>query len=301
MQADGDGDGLYDEDESGVYGTNPQVFDTDGDGSGDGEEIYLGTDPLTANAAVARTDSDGDGLYDDDETNIYGTNANTADSDGDGVGDGEEVFAGADPLTPAGNVAPQADVPPPAQEAPAPTCRQLGVPCNADGECCPGALCCWDGVSLRTECTDVSATGVCPGDTPIPAGGCGTGLVDCADGRGCVSLASHAFNCGACGVSCGLNQHCQNGTCVGLTCFAPTVDCGVDHCVDLASDFNHCGACSNTCPEGASCQGGVCRVLGGGGVQGPSCIDDDDPGFGEPPLADPTCEDDKRHEGQFDE
>jgi hypothetical protein len=46
MQADRDGDGLYDDDETGVYGTNPDVYDTDGDGSGDGEEVYYGTDPL---------------------------------------------------------------------------------------------------------------------------------------------------------------------------------------------------------------------------------------------------------------
>ena len=34
--ADSDGDGLYDADETGVYGTNPYVYDTDGDGTGDG-------------------------------------------------------------------------------------------------------------------------------------------------------------------------------------------------------------------------------------------------------------------------
>lgn len=36
-------------------------------------------------------DSDGDGLSDDDEKNIYKTDPNNADSDGDGVSDGEEV------------------------------------------------------------------------------------------------------------------------------------------------------------------------------------------------------------------
>ena len=44
--ADGDGDGLYDDDEQDVYGTDPWTWDTDGDGSSDGEEVHFGTDPL---------------------------------------------------------------------------------------------------------------------------------------------------------------------------------------------------------------------------------------------------------------
>ncbi len=98
-QADADGDGLFDLDESGVYGTNPQLFDTDGDGSGDGEEVYLGTNPLAADAAPAQADSDGDGLFDLDETSVYGTGAYAYDTDGDGIGDGEEVYNGTDPLS----------------------------------------------------------------------------------------------------------------------------------------------------------------------------------------------------------
>ena len=44
-QPDGDGDGLYDDDELYVYGTDAYAYDTDGDGVGDGEEVYYGTDP----------------------------------------------------------------------------------------------------------------------------------------------------------------------------------------------------------------------------------------------------------------
>ncbi len=42
---DGDEDGLFDDDELGVYFTDPTAWDTDGDGSSDGEEVYYGTDP----------------------------------------------------------------------------------------------------------------------------------------------------------------------------------------------------------------------------------------------------------------
>lgn len=99
-RADSDGDGLFDTDETGVYGTNPYVYDTDGDGSGDGEEVYYGSDPRTAggSAGSAGIDSDGDGLFDTDETSIYGTNPYVVDSDGDGAGDGLEVYNGTNPL-----------------------------------------------------------------------------------------------------------------------------------------------------------------------------------------------------------
>lgn len=43
---DSDVDGLSDDAETGRYGTNPQMFDTDDDGRGDGDEILDGTDPL---------------------------------------------------------------------------------------------------------------------------------------------------------------------------------------------------------------------------------------------------------------
>ena len=97
--ADADGDGLYDADETGVYGTNPYVFDTDGDGSGDGTEVFYGSDPRTAggSSGTAGMDSDGDGLFDTDETQVYGTNPSVYDTDGDGVGDGTEVYNGTSP------------------------------------------------------------------------------------------------------------------------------------------------------------------------------------------------------------
>lgn len=97
-QDDTDADGLFDLDETGVYGTNPNLADSDGDGSGDGEEVYLGTDPLTGGAGATRADTDGDGLFDQDETSVYGTNPNDFDSDDDNAGDGQEVYEGTDPV-----------------------------------------------------------------------------------------------------------------------------------------------------------------------------------------------------------
>lgn len=97
-RSDSDGDGLYDDDETNVYGTDPANPDTDGDGTSDGEEVYLGTDPLTPDAGGDRPDSDGDGLYDDDERAVYGTDPANPDTDGDGISDGEEVYLGTDPL-----------------------------------------------------------------------------------------------------------------------------------------------------------------------------------------------------------
>jgi hypothetical protein len=120
QRADSDGDGLYDDDETGVYGTNPAVYDTDGDGSGDGEEIYYGTNPLDSTSYT------------------------------EVVGNGNDVSAGNDGVGDAGTI----------------MCFVTGTPCDFDTQCCsPGAaLCCFDGGSMRTECMDVTAYGgACPG------------------------------------------------------------------------------------------------------------------------------------------
>ena len=122
QRPDRDYDGLYDDDETDVYGTNPDVFDTDGDGFGDGEEIYFGSDPLSAASYTGV------------------------------VGDGNDVGAN-DPVGPEGSI-----------DVVAATCPGPGYACNDDTECCGANVrCCWDGISLRTECTDVSAYGgLCP-------------------------------------------------------------------------------------------------------------------------------------------
>ena len=91
---DSDGDGLTDDAETGVHGTDPNNPDTEGDHVMDGDEINLyGTDPLD-------NDSDDDFATDGDEVNILGTDPTVADSDGDGLIDSDENPNGADAIAP---------------------------------------------------------------------------------------------------------------------------------------------------------------------------------------------------------
>lgn len=70
--------------------TGPQITDTDGDGLTDEEEMTLGT-------SINNTDSDQDSLFDYEEVKIYQTDPLKADTDGDGYADGTEVSAGYNP------------------------------------------------------------------------------------------------------------------------------------------------------------------------------------------------------------
>jgi hypothetical protein len=67
--------------------------DPDGDGLTTAQELALGTDPL-------RADTDGDGVSDYDEVNLYHTNPLMADTDSDGVSDADELVASSDPNDP---------------------------------------------------------------------------------------------------------------------------------------------------------------------------------------------------------
>jgi outer membrane protein OmpA-like peptidoglycan-associated protein len=81
---DSDRDGLSDDMEEEI-GTDPHNRDTDGDGLSDGEEFNIyKTSPLNA-------DTDGDGLTDEEEVMALATDPLKADTDGDGLTDGEEV------------------------------------------------------------------------------------------------------------------------------------------------------------------------------------------------------------------
>jgi len=70
-------------------------LDSDGDGLSDEDEINIyNTDPFNP-------DTDGDGLTDYEEVKIYGTDPLNPDTDGDGLSDGDEVkIYGTDPLNP---------------------------------------------------------------------------------------------------------------------------------------------------------------------------------------------------------
>ena len=91
IAVDTDDDGLDDDEELQIHGTDPEDADTDDDGLDDGDEIERNTDPQVA-------DSDDDGLDDGVEVNVHGTDPIRADTDNDGVSDGAEVTAGTNPL-----------------------------------------------------------------------------------------------------------------------------------------------------------------------------------------------------------
>lgn len=95
---DFDADGISDDQETAIYGTDPLKSDTDGDGFSDSQEIKDGYSPLLAEKKKLReVDTDSDGLWDDWEIAL-GTKIATKDSDGDGFNDGDEVFRSYDPL-----------------------------------------------------------------------------------------------------------------------------------------------------------------------------------------------------------
>jgi len=99
VQADRVGDGLYDDDEKAVYGTTPDVLIPMVTARVTARRSTSGPTPLPAGGPVARTDSDGDGLFDDDETAIYGTNPQVFATNGNGVGDGQEIYLGTNPTS----------------------------------------------------------------------------------------------------------------------------------------------------------------------------------------------------------
>lgn len=94
---DADRDGVPDKDEIGVYFTDPNKADTDGDGYSDWVELNKGFSPHVSGAIrLEDSDFDKDGLSDRDELR-FKTNLTKTDTDGDGFLDGDEVARGYDP------------------------------------------------------------------------------------------------------------------------------------------------------------------------------------------------------------
>ncbi len=91
--SDSDADGLPDIFESEIE-TEAQLADTDQDGSDDGLELLMGTDPLEKDGIVF-SDEDGDGLSDEAEIK-FGTSPIAADADRDGLSDPQELLLGFD-------------------------------------------------------------------------------------------------------------------------------------------------------------------------------------------------------------
>jgi len=90
---DHDNDGLSDENETLLYGTDPYDADSDDDGLSDYDEVIVyGTNPLAI-------DSDTDGLTDYVEVMNTGTDPLDSDTDDDGLSDGAELnYWSSDPL-----------------------------------------------------------------------------------------------------------------------------------------------------------------------------------------------------------
>jgi gliding motility-associated-like protein len=101
--ADCDDDQLTNAEEV-MLGTDPYVFDTDGDGINEGQELLDNTNPLDECDSVGgipsvNSDCDGDGLTYEQEIDL-GTDPNNSDTDGDTINDGQEVNDKTDPLNP---------------------------------------------------------------------------------------------------------------------------------------------------------------------------------------------------------
>lgn len=100
---DTDGDGLSDGIEKDILGCDARKYDTDGDGTSDGEEDADGDglsnyEEIKGKTDPCNYDTDNDGLNDFEEIQTYGTSPLKNDTDGDTLTDGWEVENDKNPL-----------------------------------------------------------------------------------------------------------------------------------------------------------------------------------------------------------
>ncbi|MEM1414756.1 MAG: MXAN_6577-like cysteine-rich protein [Myxococcota bacterium] len=151
-----------------------------------------------------------------------------------------------------------------------------GVVCDTGLTDCDGAC-----VDLATNANNCGACGdacpAVPGGTALCAesqcgGLCDEGFFDCnldagrADSDGCeAELALDIDNCGACGVSCDVDNAagtCSEGACEIVACDAGFADCDTmvsTGCeAETDTDPMNCGACGTVCGMGEICAAGDC-------------------------------------------
>lgn len=105
-------------------------------------------------------------------------------------------------------------------------------------------------LSAATTIPDTTLTS----PTPTKAVVCPSDRRAC--GANCTDTMTDLSNCGACGVSCGSSQVCQQGRCMAKCSFGET-NCP-DGCFNLSYNAQHCGTCGNTCPVGLACNRSIC-------------------------------------------
>ena len=89
VNTDRDGDGIPNDAEEIIYGTDPDLADSDGDGFSDGEEVIAGSSPTDGSSVPGPvvSDTDGDGVLDSADNCPDVLNADQANNDGDSLGD----------------------------------------------------------------------------------------------------------------------------------------------------------------------------------------------------------------------